>query len=155
MGNSKHIFLQLDSTSIIKEIEQRGDSSQAIKNEIAIKNCILFEQGSASAGNAIKNFVIDVEGGQDIYFTVLPKQLMTLDKLYFTDNGFTPNGNANISVEIENLGIHDVSFKMTIADNTPIGNHENFSFNLTIETSEGNKSKSINVTIDPMLRIQH
>lgn len=152
MGNSKHIFVQIDTDSIIlleKEIQklhEKGDQ-QAI-NELVRSHTIIYDQGSMVLGNPIKNFTISVEPNQEVRFAILPVQLYSHHKLYL--DGFKCSN--NIGIKYPNMeNSHHLSFKITTDADVEPGAHTNFFLNACLEY-EGNKS--IAICIDPVLRIQ-
>ncbi|MFA9389445.1 MAG: hypothetical protein ACERKD_06540 [Prolixibacteraceae bacterium] len=152
MGNSKHIFLQLNTTNIISEIGPRVLPPAEI-NAIALSNCSLFDQGHMVTGDPIVNFNIDVEQEQDIYFTILPFHLISRHKLYFTKAAFSPDGEAKIPVTIDKPAGHFMSFKITIGSKAVVGASENFSLQLMLEHQARTKLPPITISIDPVLQV--
>lgn len=150
---SKHIFLQLDTTSIIAEIGTKDSYSPEQINEIALANCLLYEQGSMVLGDPITRLIIHTEPMQEIFFTILPLQLFSKHKLYFTEAAFTPTGKATIPVTVDNPGGHFMSFKITIDPKAPIGSAENFSLTLNLEHQAGDQLPPLTITIDPVLQV--
>jgi hypothetical protein len=151
MGNSKHIFLQLNTDEIISQIKLNPNQDL---NQLAIENSLLFDQGSMVLGDPIKSFVIDVAGSQEIFFTVLPMNLFSKDKLYFHQVAFTPSGNNTIPIKLENPLSHAISFKISIGKDAKTGSIENFSLNIMLEPKPGSYVTPLSISIDPVIQVR-
>ena len=151
MGNSKHIFIQIDTDSIIllekeiRKLQKKGNQKEI--NSLIREHTLIYDQGSMSLGNPIKNFAIDVEQNQEVHFAILPVQMYSHHKLYF--NGFTC---------IKKIGIHFpkletkhcLSFRITVDSHAKSGDSTEFCLHAVLEY-EGHEP--IFLAIDPVIRI--
>ncbi len=157
MANSKHVFVQLDTDSIIAGYEEllflAKEKPKNIKKKDLIKltkmHTLLFMQGSMAMGNPTKDFTIDVDVKADVYFSILPLELFSYHHLYFTSfkcNDRTPNTIPSLSVNNPH-----VSFKITCEKAEETG--FTLGIQLKYEDFKG-KEQSINLILDPKLKIR-
>lgn len=148
MENSKHIFLQVDTDSIIA-----GLGSGVPTNSQVRLHTLIYDQGSMALGNQIENFVIDVISDLDILFTILPLQLFSNHKLYFTEfKLLEPHKGISIPDDII-LDGHEVSFKVPIKQ-VEEGGIANFCLYAIIEYQILKETVRVPICIDPVLRVK-
>ncbi|MEO9966380.1 MAG: hypothetical protein ABJF11_11360 [Reichenbachiella sp.] len=143
MGNSRHIFIQIDTNSII------ALNNPKPKNEDVRAHTLIYDQGSLALGNAVKNFTINVQTGQEIHFSIVPLELFSYAKLYFTGFLVTEDTGIELPSQVK-PDTHVLSFSI------PIGNVQKngtavFCLNAVLETQEG---KKIDICIDPRLQTE-
>jgi hypothetical protein len=137
----KNIFFQLDTNSIIASYFL----GQGNANVLA--NTVVCDQGSMSLGSSIDYFTVNVDPDQEVCLTILPLQLFSLHKVYFT--GINPASSPYFTY---GQFVKEVSFKITMSNKLPAdGTKIDFSLNAVIEVPN---MEPINITIDPKLRVQ-
>lgn len=148
---SKHIFIQVDTNSIIG-----AHSDDKITPEKVREHTIIYDQGSMALGRPVEDFNIFVEDSQDIFFSILPLQLFTYNKVYFTDfkikasSGFPDIKNKDFGSE------HIISFSINTGIQQPQDPNAYVRFELgaVIEFDFGGITIPISILIDPVLRIK-
>lgn len=80
---SQHIIVQMDTDSLIADLMENGGQSP-LSSATTKKHTIIYTQGALSMGNPVKDFEVEVYNGQNIYFTIIPLQLFSYHRLYFT-----------------------------------------------------------------------
>jgi len=146
MGNSRHIFIQIDCDRLFSKVGGSIPTNDQVRDNTAI-----YDQGSMALGNAVDTFTIFVTGNQDIHFTILPLVLFTYHKLYFTEfKVVQSNGEISVPNDVDVDG-HQVSFKVSVASATAGGT---LSFNLyaMLEYQLASGVTQIPICIDPVLR---
>lgn len=156
MANSKHIFVQLDTDSIIIGYEallSEGLGKKKFKEaliNLTKAHTMLYTQGAMVMGSPSKYFTVDAAPKSDVYFSILPIELFSYHHLYFT--GFTCNGEETAVTPKLSIKKPHVSFKVTCGSK-----EEEVSYQLEIllkyEGPEG-KEETISLTLDPRLRIR-
>lgn len=141
MGNSRHIFIQIDTNSIIALRNPKPT------NEEVRAHTIIYDQGSLALGNAVKGFTIDVEANQDLHFSIMPLELFSYSKLYFTGFQVTEDTGIGIPKKV-NPDTHVLSFSVPVG-NVQKGGSAVFCLNGVLETQAG---KKIDLCIDPRLQ---
>lgn len=146
---SKHIFIQVNTEAIIDLNEKYNGN---FPNGSILQQTILYEQGSMAIGSPIKDMLIDVEPGQELYITILPLQLYGYNKVYFT--GFSAQS-SNIIQNLPQFPTHELSFSITINSDAKPDTEDDFSLAAVIEeyVGEGEGPKIIQINIDPVLRV--
>lgn len=150
MGNSKHIFIQIDTDSFIQQYNQNGGNPLTPSQVLA--HALVYDRGLVGYGSAIEQYTIYGSCEQQIHFTILPVKLYSSNKLSFTNfnngqpiNGITlddhvfPNPSNNMK---------RISFKITIDKNF---SGADFSLNVQLEYGSGN---IIPFTIDPVIQVR-
>lgn len=149
MGNSKHIFIQIDTDGIIQQYIQNG--AQHLTSDQVLAHTIIYDRGLIGYGDAIEQFTIYGSSYQEIHFTILPVKLYSENKLSFV--------NFNNGTKIHGITIDDhvfpnssdnmkrISFKISIEKNF---RGANFSLNGLLEYGSDNK---IPFVIDPMIQV--
>jgi hypothetical protein len=146
---SKHIFLQVNTEAIaLLNAEYHGD----IPDASVLAQTILYEQGSLALGGPIRDMTIDVEPGQELYFTILPLTLYGYNKVYFND--FIQDATTSIITKLPQFDSHILSFSISIDETAPVGAEERFDMMAVVEVyqSDDNPVK-IQIKIDPVLRV--
>lgn len=171
MANSKHVFVQLDTDSIIAGYEEllkktKGKLNKAdrkhkkINNEALITltkmHTLLFTQGSMAMGNPTEDFTVDVDLNADVYFSILPLELFSYHHLYFTFfecNNVRPKTKPSLSEKNSH-----VSFKITCdveeVVNYTLGIQLKYKVFVGKDKSCKPKEKSIRLILDPKLRVR-
>ncbi|HEX8563521.1 MAG TPA: hypothetical protein VF676_11130 [Flavobacterium sp.] len=150
MDSSKHIFIQIDTNSILT-----GAGANLPTNKLVSEHSFIYDQGSMVMGKPEKTFSIEVVSGMDVYFTILPLQLFSRNKLYFTKFEVI-SSNDDISFKDNVLPViddHAVSFKATIEKALP-GGEINFSLGAAIEYQIAGEYIPVPICIDPVLRVK-
>lgn len=168
MKVSKHIFLQANTDHIIKSHANFTELSNNFKKkkkkkrtkltskallsfkEEVLGNTLIYSQGSMSLGDPIKQFTIDVQPNERIYFTIVPLFLFVRHKLNFK-NFICKNKNL---VPVPELGKENkpVSFYIDIGEET--FTQTSFALEITLEYIDTDgKTKTFDFTIDPVLRV--
>ena len=151
MENSSHIFIQVDTAGLIQIAGEILPNSQQVS-----EHAYIFDQGSMALGKPEKTFSIDVVPGKEIYFTILPLQLFSKNKLYFTRFEVTyTNGLITFSKDqMPSIDGHQISFKMTI-DKAETGGELSFALHGVVEYRVPvGEIISIPITIDPVMRVK-
>lgn len=146
---SKHIFIQVNTEAII---DLNAKYNGNFPKGSVLEQTILYEQGSMAIGSPIKDMLIDVEQGQELYITILPLQLYGYNKVYF--NGFSAQS-SNIIQNLPQFNTHELSFSITIDSDVKPGTKDDFILEAVVEeyVGEGEGPKIIQITIDPVLRV--
>lgn len=147
---SKHIFIQVNTEAII---DLNAKYNGNFPKGSVLEQTILYEQGSMAIGSPIKDMLIDVEQGQELYITILPLQLFGYNKVYFTN--FIPQPGSKIIGQLPSFPSHILSCQLGVYEYAEIGAEEHFDLQAVIEeySGDGNPPKLINITIDPVLRV--
>lgn len=151
MGNSSHIFIQVDTTGLIQIAGEILPNSQQVS-----EHAYIFDQGSMALGKPEKTFTIEVTPNQEIYFAILPLQLFSKNKLYFTKFEITyTNGLITfLKDEMPNIAGHEISFKLTI-DKADAGGELSFALHGIVEYRVPvGEIISIPIVIDPVMRVK-
>lgn len=144
MENSRHIFIQIDTDSIIA-LNKQKPSDEEVR-----AHTIISDQGSLALGNAVTGFTIDVESDQILHFSIMPTKLYTYSKLYFRkfkihqDKGITIPPTVTPSP-------HALSFYVQIG-NVEKNGSAMFSLDACLETEMGG---TIDLCIDPRIQANH
>lgn len=142
MGNSRHIFIQIDTNSIIA----LGKSEPT--NEEVRAHTMIYDQGSLALGNAVKSFTIEVKEGQELHFSIIPLELFTYSKVYFT--AFEIIKPSKMKVPSMKPKGNVLSFIVPISE-AGYGGSADFCLNAVIETQNG---EHIKICIDPRLQTE-
>lgn len=154
MAKSKHVFFQVDTDAIIRNIETGPPTKSQVR-----EHTFIYDQGLMAVGHAVKNFDIyinqnnddECHESQDVYFTILPLHLYSYHKIYFT--GFEDlDANDGISINprtIENQ--HQITLKVTITKALE-GKHTPFNLFATIDYYLLGSLIQIPICIDPVLK---
>lgn len=156
MANSKHIFVQLDTDSIImgyeelllEELSNKKFQEELIK--LTKAHTMLYTQGAMAMGNPTKDFTVDVLPNSNVYFSILPIELFSYHHLYFT--GFQCNGENPIVTPPLSVRQPHVSFMVTCGKREEEINYE-LEIMLNYIDFDG-KEESIRLLLDPRLRIR-
>lgn len=142
MEIARNIFFQVD-TNEVEALMLKQPTCEQTAESIA-----MFDKGSMAIGHPVKSFAIEVNKGDDVNFTILPRYLYSHSAVFFT--------NFNAGLEIDwikvdtdfNIATSVVNFKISIVGEPPV---EGFSFTLEaviIDPIGG----QINIRIDPVLQ---
>ena len=145
---SRNIFIQVNTDAIIGIFESGG--IEAVTPFAVRENTIIYDQGSMALGNPILNFNIGVEARQDIHFTILPLQLFSFDKLYFTE--FKVEEKKGIDITTCNYE-RVISFSINTGDAVEHDGYVVFTLKGIIEYKRKGVTTSIEIDIDPVLRV--
>jgi len=146
MGNSRHIFIQIDCNKLFAATGSNTPSNDLVREHTAI-----YDQGSMALGNAVDTFAIPVIANQDIHFTILPLVLFSYHKLYFTEfKVIQTDGNITIPGDVQ-LDGHQVSFKVSIT-NVIAGGSLSFNLYGMMEFQMPSGVIQLPICIDPVLR---
>lgn len=146
MANSRHVFVQIDSSRLIANIGIEPPTNDQVRENTAI-----YDQGSMALGNPVESFAIPVTTDQDVFFTIVPLVLFSFHKLYFTDfKVVQTNGGISVPDNIKLEG-HQVSFKVPVS-NVSSGGELSFFLYATLEYQIANSMVRIPLCIDPVLR---
>jgi hypothetical protein len=156
MGNSRHIFVQIDTDSLALEALANPNAFQSGNTEELCKlvrpHTMLFDQGSMSMGSSTTYFKIKVEGDQDLFFTILPVQLFTHHKLHFTEFVCTEDNGIGIP-QNKSMDGHAVSFNINTGKVSNNGS-ATFILNAVLEFDGfSGKKVTIPLCIDPELKV--
>lgn len=149
MENSTHIFIQVDTAGIIEIAGEILPSAKQVS-----EHAYIYDQGSMTLGKPDNTFSIEVTSGQDIYFAILPLELFSKNKLYFTKfEVVSTNGDITFTQNPEIKG-HEISFKVTI-DKAVTGGQLNFALDGVVEYKVPvGETISIPIRIDPVMRVK-
>ncbi|MBW8683876.1 hypothetical protein [Chitinophaga rhizophila] len=146
MTNSRHIFVQIDTSRLIAGIGLNPPTNDQVRENTAI-----YDQGAMSLGNPVESFAIPVIAHETIFFTIIPLVLYSYHKLYFTDfKVIQSNGGITVPDEIALHG-HQVSFKVHVSEVND-GGLLNFYLYAMLEYQLGSDIVKIPLCIDPVLR---
>ncbi|MBC9930141.1 hypothetical protein [Chitinophaga qingshengii] len=144
MTEARHIFLEIDTYRLLSS-PTTDDPPAAL----VLENTRLFDQGSMALGTPIQSFSILVEKNQDIFFTILPHLLYTDHKLYF--NALVVGPGKIVITPYLDPEERPVSFKVTVVE-APENQQLAFSLKAVLQYQQGTEVKTMNLTIDPVLR---
>lgn len=147
MPQSRHIFVQVDTESLIG-IYQNGGTKSVTDYEVR-EHSVIYDQGSMALGNPIVNFAIGIEAMQDIYFTILPLKLFSFDTVYFTE--FKVEEARGVDVKTTDFDKQDVSFSINTGASVEDGGYVTFCLKAKIKCALNGDLIPIN--IDPVLRV--
>lgn len=143
---SKNVFIQIDTKALIQNLGATAPSCEDIR-----PYTLIYDQGSMSLGDAVKNFDVLIESSQDVYFTILPLPLYSNSKLFFTKFEVKEN-NGGITVPANvSLDAPQVSFQVPVQTVTA-GGEAKFILYGILEYMEGDEIIQIPISIDPVLR---
>lgn len=145
MEISKHIFLQVDTNSIIA----LGTSTPSC-NQVRAYTYI-YDKGSMVMGNAIDSFVIEVEANMSIYFSILPLQLYSYHEIYFTEFVLSKTARGIAVPGIVYADGQNTSLTVPVKT-VDEGGEAAFTLNAIIQTAAG--TQPIVICIDPVLRVK-
>lgn len=157
MGSSRHIFIQIDTSSLALEALANPNAFQSGNTEELCKlvrpHTMIFDQGSMSMGSSTTYFKIDVKSDQEIFFTILPLQLVTHHRLHFTDFVcLKESGMAGIPSK-DHLDSHEVSFSINTGKVSNNGS-ATFMLNAVLEFDNfSGRRVSVPLCIDPRLQV--
>ncbi|WP_166923457.1 hypothetical protein [Flavobacterium poyangense] len=145
MKKSRNIFVQVDTDRVIKEL--KFDLRTPVNVSMS---SFIYDQGLMAMGHAEKSFNIEIETGENIFFTIVPLHLYSYHKIYFTEFKILSNSNG-ISVTSSLIG-KQVSFDVYI-DKADEGGIINFDLIATIEFYDAlGRTVNLPILIDPVLR---
>ena len=148
MPTSRHIFLQIDTEGLLKEM----GTSPAPTNAQVRQYTLIGDQGSLAMGNQIENFSIGINPQEDLHFSIMPMKIFSYHILYFTEFRVVDYRDITIPGEVV-VDPHTLSFKVEVTDGEP-GGYAQFNLFATLEYNDGNSLISVPICIDPMLRIK-
>lgn len=146
MKNTTHIFIQINTEKIILIGKNKPSNRE-------VRGCsIICDQGSLSIGSPIKEFAIDVAANQDLHFSIVPLDLMSYHKVYFTKFNVVPNSEKGMKMKNKDLGGHELSFKVEIgkADKNA---HLDFNLHAILEYEDCDGLQVVHLCIDPKIRV--
>jgi len=145
MNTLRHIFLQVDTDSIIALWRINKD----ISKEQVLAHTLIYNQGGMALGSAVKDFNITAEPGDQITFTILPLQLFSMNMLIFSE--FLPEKQDDVVISNKGPVKGQSGFFITI---TEVKKDRSVEFDLTasFQFQQGGITETINICIDPMLR---
>jgi len=143
----KHVFIQIDTQRLLKDF---------VSNEIPTceqlrEYAIIYDQGSMSLGNAIRNFDVLVDSDQDVAFTILPLELFSNHKLSFTKFKIGKNNGGIIAPDFIDLPKPQISFSLGIEKVLDNGEAD-FTLYGLLEYQVKEDIIQIPLSIDPVLR---
>ncbi|MES2487523.1 MAG: hypothetical protein V4581_16450 [Bacteroidota bacterium] len=145
----KHIFIQVNTDNIIALYES-GMSDKDFEDAV-LEHTIIYDQGSMALGSPIVDFAIAVDSVQDVYFTILPLQLFSYDKVYFT--AFNVESSAGIHIPDCKWEPGVLSFNVNTGSVEKDGNLV-FKLVARIDYTRRGLAKSITINIDPVMRVR-
>lgn len=150
MNTPRHIFLQVDTDSIIAIAEWQNTMHKLIDIECeeVLAHTLIYNQGGMALGNAVEDFGTVVERGDQITFTILPLKLFSNHMLTFQK--FDPVANPHVILETEDPK-NKVSFIVTVVEVTE-DCFIKFNLNILLKHTKGTLLTEIPLCIDPVLR---
>jgi len=145
MNTSKHIFVQIDTDSIVA----LSSGSITINNNDVLDHTLIYNQGSMALGSAVKDFNIIIEPGDQVTFTILPLKLFTNHTLTFTEF-IVPKEHDYVHFECSDTK-DKVSFTVTVGDVEKDCNIE-FSLDAVLNFKLDGIPAVIPICIDPVLK---
>ncbi len=143
---SKNVFIQIDAKALLQNLGGQAPSCEDIR-----PYTLIYDQGSMSLGDAVKNFDVMIETSQTVYFSILPFPLYSNFKLFFTRFEVTEN-NGGITVPSDiTLTEPQLSFHVPIQNTVKDGQARFVLYGL-LEYLEGDEIIQIPISIDPVLR---
>ncbi|MXN92013.1 hypothetical protein GR160_12330 [Flavobacterium sp. Sd200] len=153
MSTSRHIFLQIDTDSIIaiaESLQLTDYSFGDIRCEEVLEHTLIYNQGGMALGNAVEDFATIVEEGDLITVTILPLKLFSNHMLTFVE--FVPEPHPYAVLEVQDPK-SKVSFDVNVAR---VVQECSVKFNLKIllRKIKGDAVTEIPLCIDPVLRVR-
>ncbi|MDI1256337.1 MAG: hypothetical protein PSV16_09560 [Flavobacterium sp.] len=146
MESTRHIFIQVDTDEIIRHSNPQAPPPLNVNEYTKI-----FDQGWMALGSAIKNFDINASTDELIYFTIVPNELSSYHKLYFTSFDVISTDSSLLTVT-PIMPIKDqISFKIKV-DEAKTGGFIQFALGAMIDYEQYGNLVSLPILIDPVLR---
>lgn len=144
---TKHVFIEIDTRRLVQDFANGEIPTCEQLREYAM----IYDQGSMSMGNAIRNFDVLVKSNEDVTFTILPLELFSNHKLSFTKFKMDENNGGIIAPEFLDFSTPQISFDLGIKEVLDNG-AATFTLYGILEYQVKKDVVQIPLTIDPVLR---